>query len=139
MAHHSIETQWMGKMQFNSLINDHVVVMDAPERSSGEDHGPIPKPFILSALTGCAGMELMVALRKNGIEIKDLDISAMGELTKQVPYHYTSIVVTFSVGASKENQNVILESINLVMSEICGVSFMLQKIMPVTWKVNFRL
>ncbi len=29
---HEIETQWMGKMQFNALVNGHTVVMDAPER-----------------------------------------------------------------------------------------------------------
>jgi len=46
MAKHSIETQWMGKMQFNALVNGHTVIMDAPERAGGEDNGPIPKPFI---------------------------------------------------------------------------------------------
>ena len=28
---HEIETQWMGKMQFNALVNGHTVIMDAPE------------------------------------------------------------------------------------------------------------
>ena len=27
---HEIETQWMGKMQFNALVNGHTLVMDAP-------------------------------------------------------------------------------------------------------------
>jgi putative redox protein len=35
MAKHEIETQWMGKMQFNALINGHSIVMDAPERAGG--------------------------------------------------------------------------------------------------------
>ena len=38
MAQHEIETQWMGKMQFNSLVNGHTIIMDAPERVGGEDH-----------------------------------------------------------------------------------------------------
>ena len=50
MAKHEIETQWMGKMQFNALIDGHTVVMDAPEKSGGEDAAPIPKPFVLEAL-----------------------------------------------------------------------------------------
>ena len=45
MAHHEIETQWMGKMQFNALVNGHTIIMDAPERVGGEDNGSIPKPF----------------------------------------------------------------------------------------------
>lgn len=52
---HEIETQWMGKMQFNALINGHTVIMDAPEKVGGEDNGPAPKPFVLTALSGCTG------------------------------------------------------------------------------------
>ncbi len=32
---HEIETQWMGKMQFNALVNGHTIIMDAPERIGG--------------------------------------------------------------------------------------------------------
>lgn len=62
---HEIEAQWMGKMQFNALVNGHTIVMDAPERVGGEDHGPIPKPFILSALSGCTGMDVLAILKKS--------------------------------------------------------------------------
>lgn len=34
---HEIESQWMGKMQFNALVNGHTIIMDAPERVGGED------------------------------------------------------------------------------------------------------
>ena len=40
MANHNIETQWMGKMQFNALVNDHTIIMDAPERAGGEEYPP---------------------------------------------------------------------------------------------------
>jgi putative redox protein len=61
---HEIDTQWMGKMQFNSAIDGHTVIMDAPERVGGEDTGPIPKPFVLTALSGCTGMDVVAILRK---------------------------------------------------------------------------
>ena len=47
---HEIDVQWMGKMQFNALVNGHTVIMDAPEKVVGEDNGPIPKPFVPTAL-----------------------------------------------------------------------------------------
>lgn len=65
MAKHEIETQWMGKMQFNSLVNGHTLIMDAAERVGGEDIGPIPKPFVLTALSGCTGMDVISILRMN--------------------------------------------------------------------------
>ena len=53
---HYVETKWTGKMQFNALVNGHTLVMDGPEKVGGENNGPIPKPFVLTALTGCTGM-----------------------------------------------------------------------------------
>ena len=94
MAQHEIETQWMGKMQFNSLVNGHTIVMDAPERVGGEDHGPIPKPFILTALSGCTGMDVISILRKTDCDLDDLTIRVVGELSKQVPIEYLSMHVT---------------------------------------------
>ena len=69
---HEIETLWMGKMQFNTLVNGHTVVMDAPEKVGGEDNGPIPKPFILSALSGCTGMDVVALLRKANKTVRTL-------------------------------------------------------------------
>ena len=56
---HEIDTQWMGKMQFNAIVNGHTIVMDAPERVGGEDNGSIPKPVLLSALAGCTRMDVI--------------------------------------------------------------------------------
>ena len=138
MANHHIETLWMGKMQFNALVNDHTDVMDAPERAGGEDNGCIPKPFILAALSGCAGMELLSLLKKSKTAIINLNIKTSGELTKQIPYHYTALDVIFEIDCAKEVKREVENGINEVMKTICGVSFMLQKIMPVTWKFDFQ-
>lgn len=29
---HEVEVQWMGKMQFNALVNGHTIIMDGPEK-----------------------------------------------------------------------------------------------------------
>lgn len=85
MAQHEIETLWMGKMQFNALINGHTIIMDAPEKVGGEDNDPIPKPFILTALSGCTGMDIIAIQRKAQKEVYDLTIKVTGELSKQSP------------------------------------------------------
>src|SRR4249920_428260 len=95
MANHAIETQWMGKMQFNALVNGHTIIMDAPERVGGEDNGPIPKPFILTALSGCTGMDIVAILRNAGKEVKELNIRVTGELSKHKPIEYLSMHVVY--------------------------------------------
>ena len=138
MAKHEIETQWMGKMQFNALINGHSIVMDAPERAAGEDNGPIPKPFVLAALSGCTGMDIVALLRKSGHIIDDLDIKVTGELSKQAPMQYVSIHVEYIFKANPSVKEAVLNAVTDSQEKYCGVSSMLKKAIPVTWEIIFN-
>jgi putative redox protein len=135
---HQIETQWMGKMQFNALINGHTVIMDAPERVGGEDQGPIPKPFVLSALSGCTGMDIVAILRKSAKEVDDFSMQVTGELSKTAPMQYIAVHVVYNFNGIAENQQDALNAVNDSQEKFCGVSDMLKKVMPVTWEVNYN-
>ncbi|CAN5866977.1 OsmC family protein [soil metagenome] len=138
MAQHEIETQWMGKMQFNSLVNGHTIVMDAPERVGGENHGPIPKPFLLTALSGCTGMDIIAILRKAQQEVKELDIKVTGELSKHQPIEYISIHVIYNFTGDESVKNAAMGAVTVSQEKYCGVSHLLRKAIPVTWEVNFN-
>jgi putative redox protein len=135
---HEIEAQWMGKMQFNALVNGHTIVMDAPEKVGGEDHGPIPKPFVLSALAGCTGMDVVAILRKAGKEAQDLDIKVIGEISKVPPIEYIAIHVVYTFSGPAENREAAMNAVTDSQEKYCGVSHMLKKILPVTWEVNYN-
>jgi putative redox protein len=138
MAQHEVETQWMGKMQFNALVNGHTVIMDAPEKVGGEDNGPIPKPFILTALSGCTGMDIVAILRKAQTEVKDFDIKVIGELSKTAPIQYTSIHLIYEFSGDVAFKDAVLNAVNDSQEKYCGVSSMLKKALPVTWQVNYN-
>lgn len=135
---HQTETQWMGKMQFNALVNGHTIIMDAPERVGGEDLGPIPKPFVLSALSGCTGIDVVALLRKAGKELTDLNIIVTGEISKQAPIEYVAINVVYDMKGKPEDEQDALAVVTQSQEKICGVSHMLKKIMPVTWQVIYN-
>lgn len=135
---HQVETQWMGKMQFNALVNGHTLVMDAPERVGGEDNGPIPKPFVLTALSGCTGMDVVSILRKAGKEVKDFTVIVTGELSKQVPFVYTSVHLVYEFRGDEATKQAALEAVTDSQEKICGVSNMLKRIIPVTWDVTYN-
>jgi len=135
---HKVETQWMGKMQFNALVNGHTIVMDAPERVGGEDTGPIPKPFILTALTGCTGMDVASILRKQDITINDLNIVATGEISKQHPIVYTSVHLIYECKGDEAYKEAVLQAIIDSQEKLCGVSNMLKRIIPVSWEVSYN-
>lgn len=135
---HQVETQWMGKMQFNALVNGHTIVMDAPERVGGEDNGPIPKPFILTALSGCTGMDIVAILRKAGKDVKDFYINVSGEISKKAPIEYTSIHIVYEFTGDEAFRQEALNAVTDSQEKYCGVSNMLKKILPVTWDVKYN-
>lgn len=135
---HQVETQWMGKMQFNALVNGHTIIMDAPERVGGEDNGPIPKPFVLTALSGCTGMDVVSLLRKAGKEVNDFNIIVTGEISKQHPIVYTSIHLVYDFKGSEDGKEAALQAVADSQEKLCGVSNMLKRIMPVTWEVFYN-
>ncbi|HNR48357.1 MAG TPA: OsmC family protein [Bacteroidia bacterium] len=135
---HEIESQWMGKMQFNALVNGHTIIMDAPERVGGEDQGPIPKPFVLTALSGCTGMDVIALLRKQGKQLTDLNLKVSGEISKQQPIEYVAAHIIYEMKGSAEDEQAALDAVMLSQEKICGVSSMLKKIMPVTWEVVYN-
>jgi putative redox protein len=138
MAAHEIETQWMGKMQFNALINGHTVIMDAPEKAGGEDNGPIPKPFVLTALSGCTGMDVVSHLRKHDHAINGLSIKVTGELSKQQPIEYTAIHLLYEIEGDEQLETAAIEAIRLSQEKYCGVSNMLKKALPVSWEIWYN-
>jgi putative redox protein len=135
---HQIETQWMGKMQFNALVNGHTIIMDAPEKVGGEDHGPIPKPFVLTALSGCTGMDVAAILRKSKNEVSSLNIKVIGELSKESPIQYIAIHLEYNFKGDEKDKDAALNAVTLSQEKYCGVSSMLKKIMPVTWDVIYN-
>lgn len=138
MAHHEIETLWMGKMQFNALVNGHTIIMDAPERVGGENNGPIPKPFVLTALSGCTGMDIVSILRKEQKEVKELNIKVTGEISKPHPIEYIAIHVLYDFKGDESNKDAALNAVTLSQEKYCGVSHMLKKALPLTWEVNYN-
>jgi len=135
---HEIETQWMGKMQFNALVNGHTIIMDAPERVGGEDHGPIPKPFVLTALSGCTGMDVISLLRKQGRQLKDLNLKVSGVISKHPPIEYVSANIVYEINGNDEDQQAAYDAVMTSQEKICGVSHMLKKIIPVTWQIIYN-
>lgn len=135
---HEIEAQWMGKMQFNALVNGHTIVMDATEKAGGENNGPIPKPFILTALAGCTGMDIAAILRKADKVADDFSMKVTGELSKGVPMEYISIHVQYDFKGLEENKQTALDAVTDSQEKYCGVSSMLKKALPVTWEVNYN-
>lgn len=135
---HSVESVWMGGMQFNALVNGHTIVMDAPERAGGQDQGPISKPLLLTALSGCTGMDVIALLRNQKITLRNLDVTVNGILTPRPPIAYQNIHLIYDAYGAPADEAATLAAIQRSQNELCGVSYMLKKALPVTWEVRYN-
>ncbi|MBS1496626.1 MAG: OsmC family protein [Bacteroidetes bacterium] len=135
---HEIEVQWMGKMQFNALVNGHTIIMDGPEKVGGEDNGPIPKPLVLTALAGCTGMDIAAIIKKANKTFTEFDIKVTGEISKRIPIEYIAVHVVYIFKGLNENKEIALNAVTDSQEKYCGVSSMLKKALPVTWEVIYN-
>lgn len=135
---HEVATQWMGKMQFNALVDGHTVVMDAPERVGGEDLGPTPKPVLLASLAGCTGMDVVSLLHKWGNETTHCSVNVSGTLNTGTPITYAAAHIVYAFSGEPANQEAAVKAVTLSQERYCGVSKMLKQIMPVTWQIEYN-
>ena len=135
---HYVETRWAGKMQFNALVNGHTLIMDGPEKVGGENNGPIPKPFLLTALTGCTGMDVIALLRKSGRHVTNFILRVEGEISPHPPIEYTGIHLVYELSGYENWEDDVLKAINHSQENICGVSKMLKRILPLTWEILYN-
>jgi putative redox protein len=65
-------------MRAVSYAGDFEVVVDEPESAGGTDSGPQPTDLLLACVSSCFALALAFTARKRGVELLDLDITAVG-------------------------------------------------------------
>lgn len=135
---HTITTAWQGKMQFNALVNGHTIVMDATEKGGGENKGTIPKPLVLTALSGCTGMDVISIITKKRKAVTSFDMQVTGELSTEQPIEYISIHMSYNFTGDDDAKDAAVSAVTLSQEKVCGVSHMLKKAIPVTWEINYN-
>lgn len=135
---HEVETKWAGRMSFESAIDGHKITLDANPEVGGENKGPTPKPFLLVALSGCTGMDIASLLNKMRVDVEDIKISAVGELTSEHPMHYKTIHLKYEFSGKNLNREKIEKAVTLSQERYCGVSYMLGKVAKLTFEIAYK-
>ncbi|MFW6226384.1 MAG: OsmC family protein, partial [bacterium] len=113
MSEHNVETQWNGKMNFKSSVDDFDIQIDADESVGGENKGPRPKKLMLTALAGCTGMDVISILDKMKIKPDDFRINITGKVNEEHPKKYNEIIIIYKFKGNNLDENKINKAINL--------------------------
>jgi putative redox protein len=132
---HQTSTRFVGKMEFETEINGHHLILDTTETNGGENKGPSPKPLILSSLAGCTGIDVVSLLNKMHVSYSDFNITVEADLGDEHPKMYTEIRLTYFIKTDEKDK--MEKAVQLSLEKYCGVSAMLRKVCPIIHKIEF--
>jgi putative redox protein len=132
----SVSLNWIDKMAFEGELDGHRFIFDAAPESGGEGKGPRPKPFMLFALAGCTGMDVVSILSKMRVSYDKLEIAVESDMTEEHPKHYTSMHVIFTFTGKDLPLDKIQKAVSLSEERYCGVSVVYKKAIPVTTEIR---
>ncbi|MEN8155684.1 MAG: OsmC family protein [Bacteroidota bacterium] len=133
-----VTTTWRENMSFETDINGHKIIIDADTDVGGEDLGPRPKPFMLAALGGCTGMDVVSILKKMRVDIKGLNVKVEGGLTTEHPRHFHKMHVTYEIEGDDLPMEKIKKAVSLSEDRYCGVSEVYKKALEITSEIVLK-
>ena len=138
MSAHHVQTDWLEGLNFEATIDGHRIVMDVPERVGGKNAGTIPKPLLLTALSGCTGMDVAAIVNRSSSPFTAFSVSVDGDLTDRPPITYTAIRVQYTMEGSAEGRDRAISAVRKSIEQLCGVAFLLKKVVPLSWTLTYN-
>lgn len=126
--------EWKKDFAFEARNGRFSIPMDATY-PIGHKHGSNPKEVLLSAVAGCAGMDVMGILKKKKQRIDSLKITAIADQsTKTYPHIFNDIDLVFEFVGIADYEEV-LKAVQLSQNLYSGVSAMICETVPIKWVV----
>ncbi len=135
---HKVTTSWIEKMQFDALVSNHHLIMDAVAEVGGEDKGPRPKELMLASLAGCTGMDVISILNKMRVEVEAFDIEIEADLTEEHPKHYSKMHIIYKFKGKVLDPEKLKKAVELSQDRYCGVSAAYRKAMELSYEITIN-
>ncbi|MBT3384075.1 MAG: OsmC family protein [Prolixibacteraceae bacterium] len=136
MAKETVNVEWLENMAFKAEVNGHEIVIDAGDKVGGENRGPRPKPFMLTALAGCTGMDVVSILKKMRVKPDYFNVVVEGELTEEHPKHFIKMHVIYEFRGKDLPMAKLQKAIDLSEERYCGVSATYKQSMELTSEIK---
>ncbi len=131
-----ITADWIDGLAFEADLDGYKVTIDGPEESGGKNRGARPKPFMLLALAGCTGMDVVSILKKMKVNIEGLNIKVEGDMEDEIPKAFLSMHVIYTFKGKELPLDKLEKAVELSKEKYCGVSAVLKKAIPITYEIK---
>lgn len=128
--------QWNDEMSFSGLTpSGHTIVMDAAAEIGGENTGPRPTEFLLSAVAGCTGIDIISILKKMRLKPSAFHMEVSGERAEDHPKRFTNIHIHYALEGDLPEAKVV-RAIQLSKDKYCSVAHSLNSTITASYSIN---
>jgi putative redox protein len=117
-----------GKRFVSTDSTGHSVVMSTPDENTGMK----PSELLLSALAGCASVDVVNILEKKHMPLSHLEVQVSAEQDAEPPWAYRKIHMKFLVKGEGLTEKNIEQAIELSEEKYCSVSATLRGVAEIT-------
>ena len=135
-----LSLDWTENMAFKTELNGHEIMIDADEKSGGNNLGPRPKPLMLLALAGCTGVDVISMLKKMRVDVDDFRVTTDANSTEEPPKHYDEIVVQYEFWGKEleKSRSKIEKAVRLSEEKYCGVSHIYKQVIDMRTEIKLH-
>ncbi len=124
-------------MAFDAEVDGHHLRLDTGAEGGGQGLGPRPKPLLLVAAAGCTGMDIASLLKKMRVEVAGFGMEVEGDLTEDHPKTYSAIRLVYTFRGKDLDRAKIEKAVELSQDRYCGVSALLRKAIPFSYRIEY--
>ena len=103
----------------------HTVVSDGSTAIGGHNAGMRPMEMLLSAVGSCSSIDIILLLRKQRQDLRDIRIAVSGTRREEEPRIFTAIHVAYTLVGDIDPKKA-ERACRLSMEKLCSVSLMLK-------------
>ena len=117
----AVSINWLQNMAFETSVNGHKIILDSSEENGGQNLGPRPKAFMLVALGGCTGMDVVSLLKKMRVNYKSLEIIVEGDTADEHPKKFLKMKIIYNFTGIDLPIEKIQKAVDMSREKYCGV------------------
>ncbi len=127
---------WLNEMTFEADIYGHKIYLDVAPEKGGNNMGPKPKAFMMVALGGCTGMDVVSVLRKMRVTFDSLEIRIEGNVTEEHPKHFDRMKVIYEFSGKDLEMDKLVKAVELSREKYCGVMANYRESMEIDYEIR---
>lgn len=114
----------------------HSFVMDGAPEGGGRNLGPRPMETLLSGAVACTAYDVVLILRKSGMDIRHCEVATTSERAETDPKVFTKIHMVFKISGRSLKPNLVERAISLSHDKYCSATKMLGLTAQITHSVE---